>query len=119
VSRIAPTAAEQVEIEKRRPFRKIDVDTRLIQQQFTCWDCGRSIPPFEADHSTPRANGGKTELANLILRCPPCHQRKTKVDRPAIAKANRNRKKNAAPETRALAKPKRKIASRPFQKARK
>lgn len=95
MSRIAAQTYEPVVPEKRRAFKAADIETRRSQQDGKCWDCG-GPGPLEADHDLPRDLGGKTDLANLVLRCKPCHSAKTHGrDRPMIHKAARIRKREA------------------------
>jgi 5-methylcytosine-specific restriction endonuclease McrA len=43
-----------------------------------CQYCGRHVPRDEAtyDHVTPKAQGGKTKWANIVIACYTCNQRK-------------------------------------------
>jgi 5-methylcytosine-specific restriction endonuclease McrA len=43
-----------------------------------CQYCGHAVPRHEAtyDHVTPRAAGGKTEWANVVICCYSCNQKK-------------------------------------------
>jgi 5-methylcytosine-specific restriction protein A len=44
-----------------------------------CRDCGRAAST-EADHITPRREGGSDSLDNLQGLCKPCHSRKTAIE---------------------------------------
>ena len=60
--------------------------SRAIRQQvmeqahYRCEYCLLSVDlsfqPFEVDHIIARKHGGKTELGNLALSCPPCNKHK-------------------------------------------
>jgi hypothetical protein len=56
-----------------------------------CVDCGRRLN-LEVDHLRPFAAGGPTSLANSGLRCPDCHEVKTRADLAAI-RAQRHRRR--------------------------
>jgi len=46
---------------------------------YKCAYCGRAeseVGPFEPDHATPVARGGRTTLDNIRPACPTCNQRK-------------------------------------------
>lgn len=60
-----------------------------------CEKCGGAFKRPEFDHILPLALGGKSELANCMVLCEPCHKEKTsKEDVPRIRKADRQRKAN-------------------------
>ena len=49
----------------------------LVDGGFTCVDCGRVSMSNEIDHDVPLEQGGSNELANLRVRCIPCHSKKS------------------------------------------
>lgn len=55
------------------------------RDHWTCQDCGYQGTPntgdLHADHNHNRAEGGADELTNLVTRCVPCHNTKTKQER--------------------------------------
>jgi 5-methylcytosine-specific restriction endonuclease McrA len=71
----------------RRWTRSIPVEIRLALRlgappRFDgprCVDCGNRFR-LEKDHQIPFADGGLTSVANLPLRCQPCHHKKTTRD---------------------------------------
>lgn len=95
---------EPVEIEKRRPFRQIDIERAFFEQGGCCALCPAPLDRYIADHRVPRAMGGKTNYANCQLLCLDCNALKTfgGGDISRIAKA----KRQGAP---------RKIAKRPMK----
>ena len=108
----SPLTREPVEPEARRAFSAEDIST-CRAMQFDLCECGAELSdaPFEADHIIPLELGGETTLGNLQLLCLLCHKAKTRIDRTAIAKAARIRRRLAGDE-----RPKRKIRSRGFPK---
>jgi 5-methylcytosine-specific restriction endonuclease McrA len=115
MSRIASSLVrERIEPEKRRAFRASDIAIAMQRQCDRCYDCGAD-EKLEADHNLPRDLMGKTDLANLVMRCKACHAAKTtQRDRPMIDKARRIRKKLDPPSS--PSKQKRKIEGRGFSK---
>jgi 5-methylcytosine-specific restriction endonuclease McrA len=80
---------EPVEIEKRRPFRPVDIQRAYYEQGGCCALCPAEIGRYIADHRVPRAMGGKTTYANLQLICVACAAKKDPDDISRIAKAKR------------------------------
>ncbi len=113
MTRIAPQDHSPVIPEKRKAFSLIEVVQAMTFQHGRCSICGEELTyGYHADHILPLELGGKTELANLQLLCAtPCHAIKTAHDIKRIAKARRIRNKP-------LAKPKRPIQGRGFDKSR-
>lgn len=54
-----------------------------------CIDCGRRLQ-LEVDHREPFAAGGPTSLGNSDLRCPSCHDAKTRADLETIRRTRRS-----------------------------
>jgi hypothetical protein len=54
-----------------------------------CVDCGGRLQ-LEVDHREPYAAGGPTSLGNSDLRCPPCHDAKTRADMAALRDRRRH-----------------------------
>lgn len=51
------------------------------QQQKICHWCGaRCEENYHVDHYEPLARGGRHEIANLVISCPPCNLRKSAKD---------------------------------------
>lgn len=51
-----------------------------LQRDPLCVECkrkGRLVPSTDADHVTPKRNGGTDDLDNLMGLCHQCHSRKT------------------------------------------
>lgn len=79
----------------------VELDTRYISKslrakvferdQGRCKTCGaKIIGPWQCDHVTRWADGGRTELDNLQVLCLHCHQVKTNtIDTPGAAKTKR------------------------------
>jgi 5-methylcytosine-specific restriction endonuclease McrA len=65
--------------------------------------------PMVDEHLLPLALGGSNDLSNRALLCVPCANAKTRVDRKAIAKVARIRRRMLGDP-----RPKRKIRSRGF-----
>lgn len=67
--------AERKPISKKMRFEVFKRDS------FKCQYCGRSSPDvvLEADHIVPVAEGGKTDLLNLITSCRDCNRGKGKI----------------------------------------
>ncbi|WP_040569709.1 HNH endonuclease [Microbacterium maritypicum] len=58
----------------------------LERDGYTCAYCGREATT--ADHVTPKAQGGRDELSNLVAACLPCNSKKQ--DRVLIRNAGFN-----------------------------
>lgn len=124
MTRVAPATHDPVEVEDRRPFKKADVDAVFELQDGCCALCpARLGRTFVRDHRRPRAQGGKTDRANLDLICVGCAAKKDPADNSRTAKAKRQAKlmqPKAAPKrpirSRGFAPGKRKMASRPMRK---
>jgi hypothetical protein len=69
---------------------------QLIARDGPLCSCGCGQPGVEVEHTIPLALGGADELHNTTLMAVSCHQAKTKIDRRAIAKANRLSKREQA-----------------------
>ena len=71
---------------------------QVLARDPICKLCGRA-PSTEADHKTPKAQGGQDTMENLQGACKPCHSRKTvqrnggfgRVPRPSGLAAARRR----------------------------
>lgn len=48
----------------------------VIARDPICTDCGRA-PSTDADHKTPRSQGGQDTMENLTGKCHACHSSKT------------------------------------------
>lgn len=109
---------EPVEIEKRRPFRPVDIQAVYFEQGGACALCPADIGGgFIADHRVPRALGGRTNRHNLQLLCLACNERKTGGrggDISQIARAVRIARKSD-PATRPQ--PKRPLRSKGFDRS--
>ncbi len=77
---------------RRRPLTPGQKAAVLKRQDFKCPDCdteyGGAIP-FEDDHWLPLHLGGGNELANRVMRCRPCHRKKSNGENTERAKADR------------------------------
>jgi len=81
----------------KRWTRTIPPDIRLALRLGTppdfdgprCVDCGRRLQ-LQIDHRQPYAAGGPTALWNTDLRCPDCHDAKTRADLEAIRTQHRS-----------------------------
>jgi 5-methylcytosine-specific restriction endonuclease McrA len=104
---------EPVEIEKRRPFRQVDIERAFFEQGGCCALCPAELTRYIADHRVPRAMGGKTTYANLQLICAGCAAEKDPADISDIARAKRIARKND-PLTRP--RPKRPMKGQGFDK---
>jgi hypothetical protein len=120
-SRIA--AIDHVPVERvRRKYltkgQKLERHAAFYGRCGNCWvEVPVSGPGVHWDHRNPLGLTGTNDLENWQPLCDDCDAEKTPNDWKSIAKSNRLIKKNAPPETRALAKPKgRKLQSRPFQR---
>ena len=121
MSMIAPQERQPVEATERRRLTAAQRAFLLQRQQHRCaGPCGQSpiwaivegkviYEPMIDEHVIPLELGGSNDLTNRLLLCVPCAKRKTRVDRKAIAKAARIRRREAGEE-----RPKRKIRSRGF-----
>lgn len=49
----------------------------LVEQGFTCVDCGLVSMSNEIDHEIPLEQGGSNSPLNLRVRCIPCHSKKS------------------------------------------
>ena len=57
----------------------------MREGEFTCVDCGHISLRNQVDHDTPLEQGGSHEMANLKVRCVPCHEAKTTSEAKARA----------------------------------
>lgn len=72
---------------ERRPVRLKDRFEVFKRDEFTCVYCGRTVPQvtLEIDHLVPVAEGGGSEVENLVTSCWDCNRGKgaRPLDRPA------------------------------------
>jgi len=86
----------------------------IVLHNGQCHICKRSSDRFVGyvfDHKVALINGGENRESNLQPLCKPCHALKTGKDVAEKSKIAKIRKKHLG-----LAKPKRKIPSRPFNR---
>lgn len=48
----------------------------FARDRHTCTYCGDATGPHDCDHVVPRANGGKSEIENLVCACYRCNRSK-------------------------------------------
>ena len=117
MSLTGPMAREPVEATQRKRLTAPQKAHLLDRQQHCCASCEQSLiwsevegkpvyGPMIDEHIIPLELGGSNELSNRELRCVPCAKEKTRVDRKAIAKVARIRRRLAGEE-----RPKQKINS--------
>ena len=114
----APVLAPN-EVTQRKPLTPAERRLILERQDHECPACkgplrtkidGQALlVPMIDEHIIPLGLGGSNDLSNRELRCVPCAREKTRVDRKAIAKAARIRRRLTGMEPR-----KQKIRSRGF-----
>ena len=121
MSMISPQERQPVEAPERKRLTAAERSFLLQRQQHRCaGPCGESLiwaivegkavyGPMIDEHVIPLELGGSNDLSNRLLLCVPCAKQKTRVDRKAIAKAARIRRREVGDE-----RPKRKIRSRSF-----
>jgi 5-methylcytosine-specific restriction endonuclease McrA len=121
MSMIVPTPREPIEVAERKRLTAAQRASLLQRQHDRCaGPCGESLVwsvvdgkpvygPMIDEHVIPLELGGSNDLSNRALLCVPCAKEKTRVDRKAIAKCARIRRREAGEE-----RPKRKIRSRGF-----
>jgi 5-methylcytosine-specific restriction protein A len=121
MSMIKPGAAEQVEATPRRRLTAAERAAILRRQHDRCagkcresliWSIvdGRAVyGPMVDEHIIPLELGGANDLSNRELLCVSCAKEKTRIDRKAIAKVARIRRRHAGEERL-----KQKIRSRGF-----
>ena len=60
----------------KRLFTKIQIGTKLKEQNNVCAICKNGKEKYEGDHIIPWSKGGKTNDENLQVLCISCHQNK-------------------------------------------
>lgn len=65
-------------IRRRKPAVKFSRENVYMRDHGTCQYCSKKVTRAEAtyDHVLPRAQGGQTTWANVVICCTPCNQRK-------------------------------------------
>ena len=61
---------------EKRLFTKIQIGTKLKEQNNVCAICKNGKEKYEGDHIIPWSKGGKTNDENLQVLCISCHQNK-------------------------------------------
>ncbi|MDH4241846.1 MAG: HNH endonuclease, partial [Phycisphaerae bacterium] len=89
-------------------YKQSDIDRLLVIQHNCCYYCGTEFKVvkgkvgYHIDHYHSVADGGRNEMANLVLACPPCNNLKgkeygasfsLKVNK-TLTESNRNKVKN-------------------------
>lgn len=65
-------------------FKESDIKELLVAQNNCCYYCGNEFKSvkdkidYHIDHYRSVADGGRNEIANLVLACPPCNNLKSK-----------------------------------------
>lgn len=68
----------------------------FTRDHFTCRRCGfigEGRGDLHADHGIPVHRGGTDDLVNLVTLCVPCHDKKSKAENSALAKARAARRR--------------------------
>jgi hypothetical protein len=82
----------------RREFTAAQRSEIFTRCRGRCIDCGSAAGPFDFEHDKPVWLGGKSVVANGVLRCrgrDGCHARKTRREATARAKTDRIRRRLA------------------------
>lgn len=82
----------------RRRFSAKALMERLLEFEGKCPECEFKVggpAGLEWDHIIPLELGGDDEIDNLQPLCRPCHRAKTRKDQGNIAKAKRQRQREA------------------------
>jgi hypothetical protein len=77
---VPDSSAAAADAPTREPISKKLRFEVFKRDSFRCQYCGKSAPEvvLEIDHVTPVANGGKSDILNLISSCKPCNAGKGK-----------------------------------------
>lgn len=67
---------------ERKPKKMSRIDRLRMRTKGHCGYCGVFVPKDEStrDHIIPKAKGGETNAANLLLACRDCNSRKGHMD---------------------------------------
>jgi hypothetical protein len=60
----------------KRLFSKIEINSKLKEQNNACANCKMTKEKYEGDHIMPWSTGGKTTIDNLQVLCIDCHDKK-------------------------------------------
>jgi hypothetical protein len=63
----------------KRLFTKIQINSKLKEQNHVCAICKKEKEIYQGDHIIPWSKGGKTDYENLQVLCIICHQQKSAV----------------------------------------
>lgn len=63
----------------KRLFSKIDINSKLKEQNNVCAICKKLKEKYEGDHIFPWSKGGKTSYDNLQVLCIDCHHKKSNI----------------------------------------
>lgn len=59
-------------------FTAKEVDDLLQVQDNECHYCGNDLDDFHRDHKIPLVRGGRNDIVNIALACPPCNLKKNR-----------------------------------------